>query len=495
MSEQGLSGYTLMERAAQAALLALRAQFAVARELCVVAGPGNNGGDAYVFARLARQQGFSPIVITVPALRSARSADARRAAEDCAAAGVTIQALEHAELSSHLASADVIIDGLLGIGLKESVREPFLTVIEAINAARRPVLALDVPSGLCAETGRVRGAAVRADLTVTFIAAKAGLWLEQGPLHAGRVFFDDLGVEAPREPVALERLHASALALALAPRAREAHKGDFGHVMVLGGGPGMPGAARLAAEAALRVGAGKVTVLCHRDSVDAVAAGRAELMVRAIDTAEQLRLALRECDLLALGPGLGRSEWAQTLWAVALETVLPKVIDADALNLLAEHRASGRERIAAAASHWILTPHPGEAARLLGSDSATVQADRLAALRGLQGRYGGVCILKGAGTLIGRAERAVAVCDLGNPAMAAPGMGDVLTGMLAGLWVQCEDEALAAAAAVWWHAAAGDRIARDGPYGGGVLLAGELLAALAPVLDGVRRGQDAEGFA
>jgi NAD(P)H-hydrate epimerase len=488
---QGIPAYTLMERAAAAALSALRVRFAVARDLCVLAGSGNNGGDGYVLARLAQQQGFTPRVIAVGKVattgESGAASDAWRAAAECAAAGVPILALATVDLARELQSADLIVDALLGIGLKESVREPMASVIDAINAAQRPVLSLDVPSGLCADTGRVAGVAVRADLTVTFVAAKKGLWLEQGVQLAGEIFFDDLGVEPPQERACLERLHPTALALALPLRPREAHKGDFGHVMVLGGGPGMPGAARLAAEAALRVGAGKVTVLCHRDSVDAIAAGRAELMVRAIDTADALHEALRHCDLLALGPGLGRSEWAQALWTSALDSALPKVIDADALNLLAEHRAAGRARIASAASHWILTPHPGEAARLLGTDSATVQADRLTALQRLQAAYGGICILKGAGTLIGRGDRPPAICDRGNPAMAAPGMGDVLTGMLAGLWVQCEDEALAAAAAVWWHAAAGDHAAKSGPVGGGVLLAGDVLEALAATLDVVRR--------
>lgn len=487
---QGIAGYALMERAAAAALRSLRARFAVARELCVLAGPGNNGGDGYVLARLARRQGFAVRVIAVG--KAPGSADAARAARDCAAAGVAILPLEQVDLPRELQAADVLVDALLGIGIKEIVREPFHSVIVEINAAQRPVLALDIPSGLCADTGRVQGVAVRADVTVTFVAAKVGLWIEEGPQQAGEIFFDDLGVEPPTERPQLERLHPAALALALPPRPREAHKGDFGHVMVLGGGPGMPGAARLAAEAALRVGAGRVTVLCHPESVDAVAAGRAELMVRGIESVEELREMLAHCDLLAVGPGLGRSEWARALWAGALDAVLPKVIDADALNLLAEHRSSGREQVERAASHWILTPHPGEAGRLLGIDSAAVQADRMAALRRLQSEYGGICILKGAGTLIGRADAPPAICDRGNPAMAAPGMGDVLTGMLAGLWVQSEDESLAAAAAVWWHAAAGDEAASTGPAGGGALLAGDVLAALpavlARVLDVVRRG-------
>jgi hydroxyethylthiazole kinase-like uncharacterized protein yjeF len=490
--DSGIPGYELMTRAAAAALRELRARWPVARDLLVLCGAGNNGGDGYVLARLAKSAGLSPRVVALVG-RERLKDDAARAADDCLAAGVPVLAHQPQELASRLGRSDLVVDALLGIGLNTNVREELARVIGAINESGRPVLAIDIPSGLCADTGAVRGVAVIADLTATFIARKLGLWLHEGPRHAGTICFDSLSgseklsARSPRSPRA-RLLDSALLGAALPRRPLDAHKGSAGHVLVIGGGEGMPGAARLAGLAALRAGAGRVTVLAAPSLVSAVAAGCAELMVRSIDPDAMLDELLAAADALALGPGLGRTPWGRAVFsrvcAALARHELPVVLDADALNLLAESRATP--------AHCVLTPHPGEAARLLGISSAAVQQDRLAALRALEAAYPATIVLKGAGTLV--SDRVPWLCPYGNPAMAAPGMGDVLTGIIAALLGQrisdqrISDQRtnvpLAARVGVLWHALAGDVIASaDGRvrHDRG-LLASELAEALPAVL-------------
>lgn len=470
----GITGYELMCRAAGAALRALRARWPLARDLLVICGGGNNGGDGYVLARLALAAGLAPRVMALTAVERLRG-DAARAAAECRAAGVPVLGWSgsgHATaeiFAREQARCDVLIDALLGIGLADEVRGDAAAIIALINDARRrtrrPVVALDVPSGLCADTGRVRGLAVQADLTVTFILHKAGLLLDQGPVQTGEVVLEDLEAdtrlvqETVGTPV-LRVLPRSSLRERLGPRARAAHKGDAGHVLVIGGGEGMPGAARLAGEAALRAGAGRVTVLCDAASAMAIAAGRAELMVRAIDSIKEIPAWVTAADVLAIGPGLGQSDWAKNIFAAAIAAAgaarRPVVIDADALNLLAIGQVD-------LPRDCVLTPHPGEAARLLGIEAATIQGDRLAALAALQQRYGATVVLKGAGSLItaDSSGHPPWMCTAGNPAMAAPGMGDVLTGVIAALLGQGLSAADAARVGVLWHALAGDAAAQS----------------------------------
>jgi len=478
--DSGISGYELMTRAAAAALRESRARWPVARDLLVFCGAGNNGGDGYVLARLAKSAGLSPRVVALVG-RERLKDDAARAADECLAAGVPVLAHEPQELASRLARSDVIVDALLGIGLNTDVREELVRVIAAINESRRPVLAIDIPSGLCGDTGVVRGQVVVADLTVTFIARKQGLWLREGPQYAGKICFDSLSIgekiTARKSTTGTEHsptarlLDRAMLSSALARRRHDAHKGDAGHVVVVGGGEGMPGAARLAGIAALRAGAGRVTVLTAPSSVAPVAAGCAELMVRGIEPVDLGGDALIEifetADAVAVGPGLGRTPWGRAVFSqvctVLARLDLPAVVDADALNVLAESRAPP--------ARCVLTPHPGEAARLLGISSAEVQQDRLAALRALEAAYPATIVLKGAGTLV--SDRVPWLCPYGNPAMAAPGMGDVLTGVIAALLGQKIkgqriSTPLAARVGVLWHALAGDLLVGD-------LLAGDLL--------------------
>lgn len=481
IGQYGIEGYILMQRAAAAALQALRARWPAARELRVFCGAGNNGGDGYVLARDAARQGFEvQVVAAVDA--AALTGDAATAAKDCIAAGVPIVSLSQADLAATCATADVIVDALLGTGLKSDVREPLATVIAAINESARPVLALDVPSGLCADTGRVKGIAVRAELTVTFIVDKTGLWLATGPEHTGvcRLASLDLPTSMLSEKPVMQRLTATRLRPMWQRREREAHKGEAGHVMVLGGGQGMPGAARLAAEAALVSGAGRVTVVCAPASVTPIAAGRPEVMVSGVARAADAHALLARADVIALGPGLGLTDWSRELFSLALSLKKPMVIDADALSLLAECGVETATDALDQRPAWVLTPHPGEAARLLNSESRAIQADRLTAVQALSARYPGVSVLKGAGTLIGEdagAEARYAICTDGNPAMATAGMGDVLTGLIAALLAQGGSPWQAACTGVWLHAQAGDEVAQASGIDRG-LLAGSLLAAV-----------------
>jgi NAD(P)H-hydrate epimerase len=463
--------FTLMTRAAEGALKALRTRWPDARRLAVVCGAGNNGGDGYVLARLARDAGLEARVLAT-AEPDRLTADAGRAHSEWLAAG----GASHPFAAEALVGSDVIVDGLLGIGLAGAPRAETLTIIRAINAAGQPVLSLDIPSGLNADTGAVHEAAVRADVTVSFVALKSGLFLGAGPDHAGTVLLEDLGVVPPSgaefAPL-LRRIDPSELAQHLPRRAREAHKGTHGRVLIIGGGEGMPGALRLAGEAALRTGAGLVTVAGAPANLVAVTATRPELIYLAADAvaAAPIEEALRAAGTIAIGPGLGRGEWARTLWAMVLRCQdRPVVVDADALNLLAE----APQKLPA---DWILTPHPGEAARLLGTDTGSIQADRLAAVRELRARYGAVVVLKGAGTLVasGAEGGGLSICEHGNPGMATAGMGDVLTGVIAAMRAQIGDSARAARLGVLVHALAGDSAAQAGQRG---LIANDVIAEL-----------------
>lgn len=470
IEELGIDGYTLMCRAGAAAFADIRARYADARHWLVVCGAGNNAGDGYVIARLARAAGIGVSVVAIADPQTLRG-DARTAFDDFQASGEVV-----AMAAAWAAHPDLIVDAMLGTGIDRPVTGVWREAIEAINATDLPVVAVDVPSGLNGATGAVMGAAVHARLTVTFVGRKQGFYLGAGPDHVGEVCFHDL--EIPFDAVAhidpaLERFGADDLAALLLPRRATDHKGRFGHVLIVGGNVGMAGAARLAGEAALRSGAGLVSVATRPESVAVVGAGRPELMVRGVSSPADLDALLARASVVALGPGLGQDDWAHGLMRHILTAQQPKVLDADALNLLAgapEHR-----------DDWILTPHPGEAAGLLGQTTAELQAERLDALRALNERYGGVAVLKGRGSLIGAAGCRPWVIDAGNPGMATAGMGDVLTGICAGLLAQYPGDLLrSAAAAAFAHAVAGDRAAAAGPRG---LLAGDLLAQLRGVLN------------
>lgn len=466
IEERGIAGYELMQRAGAAAFSLLRARWPRARRVTVVCGPGNNGGDGYVIARLAAEAGLQAAVLVLgdPARLHGDALTARRAAMEHA--GITGQPFN----AEALQGSEVIVDAIFGTGLEREVTDEWRLAIDAINATpEAAVLAIDIPSGLHADSGRVLGVAVKAHVTISFIGLKAGLFTGRGRDYCGDIAFDNLGLPADLYDgiaPAARRISDRSLAGVLPHRRRSTHKGDVGHVAVIGGAPGMAGAACLAGEAAARTGAGLVTLVTHPTHAAYVSMVRSELLSHALAEGTALQAALRRATVIAIGPGLGQERWASSVLAGALDCRQPKVIDADALNLLAQEPQKRDD--------WILTPHPGEAARLLDATAAEVQAQRFDALRALLDRYGGVCVLKGAGTLIGQAGSSdIWLCDAGNPGMASGGMGDVLTGIVAALLAQRLDSFAAARLGVWLHATAADDAAKqDGEIG---LLASDLL--------------------
>jgi NAD(P)H-hydrate epimerase len=474
IAAQGVSGYGLMQRAGDAAMRLLRQRWPQARHVVVVCGAGNNGGDGYVVARLLRGAGFTVQLLALVPTAELRG-DARLAADDYLASGGQARSCDQLAF----ATCDVVVDALLGTGFKPPVRPAFAAAIRAINAAARPVLALDLPSGLDGDSGRAAEPTVRADATISFVGLKQGLLLGDGPAMTGALYCDELGVVPPPDPASqpvLGRLDTADIAAALPARGRETHKGQLGRVLIVGGNEGMPGAVVLAGEACLRAGAGLVTVATLPAHASAIAAQRPELMCRGVASAQQLRVLIADADVLAIGPGLGRDEWARELLGTVIAASIPIVVDADALNIVAAEAL-------VLPSNTVLTPHPGEAARLLQCSNAEVQTDRLRALRMLVERTGATVVLKGAGSLVGAPGQTPAICDAGNPGMATAGMGDVLTGALAGVLAQCRSPWLAARAAVLAHARAGDALAaRLGQRG---LLASELAIELTRQLNGV----------
>jgi ADP-dependent NAD(P)H-hydrate dehydratase / NAD(P)H-hydrate epimerase len=451
----GIPAYTLMKRAGEAALRHLRSRYPLAHRIAVVCGGGNNGGDGYVLARFAQAAGLTVRVLAVSDPEKLQGA-ARQAFDDFRATG----AQAHPFAASLLAGDEIVVDALLGTGLKGEVRSEYAAAIRAINLCSRPVFSLDVPSGLDSDAGVPLGEAVRADCTVTFVGVKTGLLVGEGPEYTGTVVFDDLEVTPPPEDFVprLTRIVEAEIPAALPRRRRAAHKGDFGRVLIVGSGEGMPGATRLAGEACLRVGAGLTTVAAAPENVAAIAAGRPELICLAFTDLPVLAEALARADVVAIGPGLGRSAWARAALDAVLAADKPVVVDADALNLLAEAKVPPRD-------DWILTPHPGEASRLLGVTTEQIQRDRLAALDQLLERFRGTIVLKGAGTLVGETGNTPGVCERGNPGMATAGSGDVLTGAIAGILAQCRDPWAAARVGVLVHAMAGDAAARGGERG------------------------------
>jgi NAD(P)H-hydrate epimerase len=454
-----------MQRAGAAAVKAARVRFPAAKRWQVVCGGGNNGGDGYVVARLAAQDGIVVSVLTLVDAESL-SGDAATAHNDFVAEGGIVMNWA-GELD---ADAELLVDAILGSGLERNVGGQFEVAVASINAHSADVHAMDIATGINADTGAVMGSAVVAGLTSTFVGLKAGLFLGEGPNHCGDITFDDLGIgDECRSGIAatFKRIDDRQLAAVLPRRARGAHKGDFGHVLVVGGGPGMPGAARLCGEAALRAGAGRVSIATSPAHAPLISAARPELMSYGVSNAEELAELLDVADVVAFGPGLGQSDWARELYSQVSESGRLSVWDADALNMLANASKIVENRI--------ITPHPGEAARLLDSTAARIQADRPAALAALAAKYGGIAVLKGAGTLISSDSELPSICTAGNPGMAAAGMGDVLTGVIAAMLAQGLSLSDAAMAGVELHARAGDVAALAGERG---MMASDVVAAL-----------------
>ncbi len=459
-----IPGDELMQRAGQAAFDLLRQRWPDAKKLLVLVGTGNNGGDGFVVARLALQAGLR-VQVRQLGDRQRISGDAQTNALRYAALAGDWQPCAAALPDD----VDLVVDAVFGTGLEREVEGRWAQALAAVNAMPVPVLAIDIPSGLHSDTGRILGTAVQADATISFIGLKQGMFTADGPDCCGVIRFDALDIPAQvyaSQILSARRLDWSRQKALLQPRSRTAHKGSYGHVLVVGGDRGFGGAARLCAEACLRSGAGLVSLATREEHVSAVLSARPEIMAHAVNAPDELQPLLNKATVVALGPGLGMSDWGSVLWQRIREVDAPLVVDADALNLLARSPDYRDNRV--------LTPHPGEAARLLGCGIAEVQADRFAAVEQLQWRYGGVVVLKGAGTLVhDGGGRPTAVCSDGNPGMASGGMGDVLTGIIAGFIAQGWDLSHAAELGVCLHAAAADKAARAGERG---LLASDLMS-------------------
>lgn len=465
IDEQGVDGFELMQAAARSAFSQLLRRWPQCRHVLVLCGAGNNGGDGYLLATCALRHGLGVtcLVLTDPAKLKGDARKAWQRASDQKISMVTAAQLADKDLISLLEQADVTVDAMLGTGLNGAPRGEFARVVEFCNQSAAGVLALDVPSGLNATTGAAAGDVVAADATVTFIGLKAGLFTGHGPAVCGEVVFEDLGAAQQlggcTEPVLATRADWSSVTLGISKRAANAHKGHFGHVLVVAGDLGFGGAGLLVAEAAARCGAGLVSLATRQEHVAAALSRCPSVMSHGVVHGSELAPLLAAATVVVCGPGLGQSAWGQQMLEQVLACNKPQVLDADALNLMAN-------KASVAADNRILTPHPGEAARLLGCTVAEVELDRLSAARKLQSRYGGAILLKGAGTVIASMHGEMFVVSGSNPGLATGGMGDVLAGIAGGLWAQLTDSTQAVVTAAALHLAAANMATQQFGYMG-----------------------------
>jgi NAD(P)H-hydrate epimerase len=473
----GISMYSLMQRAGMAVYERFQTLYPRAKKVVVLCGKGNNGGDGYVFATLA-QQAQLDVSVFQAGKEEALKGDAKLAFQEW-----VLNDGRHSDWNDWeeaLFEADVIIDALLGTGLSGDVKKPLSEYIDQINRIRCPVISIDIPSGLCANTGNVLGHAVKADHTVTFIGVKQGLCTGQARSNVGELHFAGLGVEREFQSITDE----SALGIdqkiisRLWPEANPtAHKGDNGKLLCVGGNQGMSGAIRLCASAATRTGAGLTAAITHPNSLIPLQVASPEVMSQSItleqlkDTDNELVKRAEWADALVLGPGLGMDSWSDGVYQLLSDVEKRKLLDADGLNLLAkcnvgEVTPSNRDDLR------IITPHPGEAARLLNSNIEQIESNRFQAVRALHEQYGGVIVLKGAGTLIYDGSR-MYVCLAGNEGMACGGVGDVLSGIIGGLLARGLSISIAARLGVVIHSCAADENVRK--FGRVGLLASDIV--------------------
>ncbi len=457
IQQPGIAGIELMRRAGLAVFEQLRQNWPESRHVSVFSGAGNNAGDGYVVARLAMAEGFAVDVYTLVEPERLKG-DAKTAYLDYIAAGGQVFRFDPGLKLKNT----VIVDALFGTGLDRPLTGDFASAIEHINQSDSPVIAVDIPSGIHGDSGCVMGVAVKADVTVSFIGLKQGLLTGDAVEHCGKLKFSSLNIpEAVYQKVnAVARLIKPA---SLPERPRGSHKGINGHVLLIGGDCGFSGAIRLAAEAALRAGAGLVSIASRANHSHLLNLGRFEIMSHAVEDPQTLQSLLDKATVVVIGPGLGRSPWAEMMLRQTLICELPLIVDADGLNLLAKNPVQR--------TNWVLTPHPGEAARLLATDTRTIQQNRFEAVTHLRHRYAGVCVLKGAGSLVA-SEYGMAVNSTGNPGMACGGMGDVLAGFIGALAAQGLPLVEAAENAVYWHGKAADLAAAE--FGERGLLASDL---------------------
>lgn len=467
----GLTLFELMRRAGGKAFEFIRHRWPEARRWVILCGNGNNGGDGYIVALLAQAEGFHVTLLACDEHKNLPQ-EAKAARENWLAAGGLI----HAADVCWPEQTDIIVDALFGTGLNRPVQAPYDRLILRANQHPAPIFAIDIPSGLQADTGAANGAVINAEATLAFIALKPGLLTGKARAYVGKLHFHALGLDSwlAMQKTSMARYDANSLCRWLKPRLATSHKGNHGRLLLIGGDHGMAGAIRLAGEAALRSGAGLVRVLTHSENRGPLLAARPELMVQALSR-QSVEESLQWADVVVIGPGLGMGEWGDNALQLLRECKKPMLWDADALNLLAIEQNKRQLRI--------ITPHPGEAARLLDVTTADIESDRLHAARCLVKRYGGVAVLKGAGTIVACEKGEMAFTDVGNPGMATGGMGDILSGIIGALVGQKLSLYDAACAGCVVHGAAAD--ARAASYGTRGMLATDILNELAPFVNPV----------
>lgn len=473
--EQRFSGCGLMHKAGLAvAALAQTLLDDSAEPILVIAGPGNNGGDALV-AALQLKKCWQRVIVVLADEPQQLPAETAQAYADWLAAGGSVSPAIPPDMRFSLA-----IDGLFGIGLQRPLQGRHAELVRQVNALSCPVLAIDIPSGLHADTGQVLDCAVVATYTLTFLGPKPGLYTLDGPDHAGMVHDDHLGIELePHGHAPRGWLLQSDILQSLPRRKRNSHKGLYGNIAVLGGSHGMTGAVLLAARAALLSGSGRVYGGFLAEAPPAVDMQQPEIMLRTADAIAELP----PLDCVVIGPGLGQAPAACALLESWLMQDVPLLLDADALNLLAAHahlRQLMRERSAAT----IITPHPLEAARLLACSSADIQRDRIASALELAQQFNAICVLKGVGSLCATPDGRWCINSSGNPGLASAGTGDVLSGIIGSLLAQGLDAMTATMLGVYLHGAAADALARQGvgPVG---MSASELMPAVRQLINRV----------
>ncbi len=439
----GIPGLSLMKRAGKVIFDYVMEKYPGLSPVVVLCGAGNNGGDGYVVAKLLHEASIAVQVLTSD---EPATADAKQAYREYVSAGGYVT-----DCSADVPQgAALLIDAMFGAGLSRPLEKQYAALVEVVNQGSYPVVAVDLPSGLSGDTGSAFDPCIHADLTITFIGRKLGQYTGDGPDHCGQLVFDNLGLDASIYETVSPVAHLTN-GMSVTPRIRNSHKGQYGHLMIAGGEPDMLGSILLAGRAGLRGGAGLVTLISQSSHLGQVPFFQPELMTRTSHSGMLSTDPFTGADAVVFGPGVKDSDWSHDLFRKLTTDKFPVVLDAGALHLLAATPDYHENRV--------LTPHPGEAAALLGCSSQKVQSDRPAATAAIQQIYGGVCVLKGAGTII-HSNQETEICPRGNPGMASAGMGDVLSGIIGALLAQGLSPWNAAREGVWWHAIAGD-CARD----------------------------------
>jgi ADP-dependent NAD(P)H-hydrate dehydratase / NAD(P)H-hydrate epimerase len=499
VKERKIPGLRLMENAGKAVVQEMERQFGRLRDrtVTVVSGKGQNGGDGFVVARLLRQRGCRTRVVLLAAASLLTGDSATTFRKYKQAGGRTHQVADEASIAgvqSLVCESEILVDAIFGTGLNAPVQGAAAVVMNLMNRSRRRTVAIDLPSGLHADSGQILGTAVQALLTVTLARPKRGLYLGDGPNVAGIIRIGDIGIPPEviaRAKIPLQLLDAVSLRAILPPRKRAAHKGSFGHAGIIAGSSGKTGAAAMAALGALRAGAGLVTVSIPEGLHGVLESKLLEAMTFPVaETASHSLAKAAKASLLgfaaaktavAMGPGIGcETETVGLVQELITEIKRPLVLDADGINALAGHAHILRR----AQAPVILTPHPGEMARLLGTSAGDVQKDRLGVAGGFAREFNVHVVLKGAGTVIAAPDGALAVNPTGNPGMATGGTGDVLTGMIVGFLAQGLSPWDAACAGTYLHGLAGDlAAARRGEIG---MIARDLVDAIPEAIRGLQ---------